>query len=64
MSFRDVYYCRGYFLNIYETKTEFNYKLGLWRAAVESIGFKLSRTKTEYVACRVVIKGKEVISIL
>ncbi|KAK9139509.1 hypothetical protein Scep_009190 [Stephania cephalantha] len=34
-----------------ETKDEVNRKLELWRNTLESKGFKLSRTKTEYVHC-------------
>ena len=34
-----------------ESRTGVNQKLELWRATLESKGFKLSRTKTEYMRC-------------
>ena len=35
-----------------ETKSGMNDKLELWRRTLETRGFRLSRNKTEYVACR------------
>ena len=34
-----------------ESRTEVNQKLKLWRETLESKGFRLSRTKTEYMRC-------------
>uniref|UniRef100_A0A0A9CRE5 Reverse transcriptase domain-containing protein n=1 Tax=Arundo donax TaxID=35708 RepID=A0A0A9CRE5_ARUDO len=34
-----------------ESQTRVNRKLELWRQTLESKGFKLSRTKTEYMRC-------------
>ena len=34
-----------------ETKSGVNAKLEVWREALESEGFKISRTKTEYIKC-------------
>ena len=34
-----------------ESRTGVNQKLGLWRETLESKGFRLSRTKTEYIRC-------------
>ena len=34
-----------------ESRTGVNRKLELWRCMLESKGFKLSRTKTEYMMC-------------
>ena len=34
-----------------ESRAEVNRKLELWRRMLESKGFKLSRTKTEYMMC-------------
>jgi len=35
-----------------ETRVEVNAKLELWRQTLESRGFRLSRTKTEYMECK------------
>jgi len=35
-----------------ETRAGVNKKLELWRQTLESRGFKLSRTKTEYMKCK------------
>jgi len=35
-----------------ETGPEVNAKLELWRQTLESRGFRLSRTKTEYMECK------------
>ncbi|XP_070014490.1 uncharacterized protein [Nicotiana sylvestris] len=35
-----------------ETRCGINWRLEVWRQALESKGFKLSRTKTEYVECK------------
>jgi len=35
-----------------ETRDRVNTKLELWRETLESRGFKLSRTKTEYIKCK------------
>jgi hypothetical protein len=34
-----------------ETRTDVNRKLELWRQTLKSNGFRLSRTKTEYMRC-------------
>jgi hypothetical protein len=34
-----------------DSRTRFNRKLELWRQILESKGFRLSRTKTEYMRC-------------
>jgi hypothetical protein len=34
-----------------ENRTEVNRKLKLWRQTLESKGFRVSRTKTEYMRC-------------
>ena len=34
-----------------ETKSGVNAKLDVWREVLESKGFKISRTKTEYIKC-------------
>ena len=34
-----------------ERRTGVNQKLELWRETLESKGFRLSRTKTEYIRC-------------
>ena len=34
-----------------ESRTGVNRKLELWRRTLESKGFRLSRTKTEYMMC-------------
>ena len=34
-----------------ESRTGVNSKLGLWRRTLESKGFRISRTKTEYMMC-------------
>jgi hypothetical protein len=34
-----------------DSRTGVNRKLDLWRITLESKGFKLSRTKTEYMRC-------------
>ena len=34
-----------------ESRAEVNRKLELWRRTLESKGFRLSRTKTEYMMC-------------
>jgi Reverse transcriptase (RNA-dependent DNA polymerase) len=34
-----------------ESRIEVNQKLELWRQTLESKGFRLSRTKTEYMRC-------------
>jgi hypothetical protein len=34
-----------------DSRTEVNRKLELWRHTLESKGFRLSRTKTEYMRC-------------
>ena len=34
-----------------ESRTGVNQKLELWRETLESKGFRLSRTKTEYMRC-------------
>ena len=34
-----------------ESRTRVNQKLEFWRETLESKGFKLSRTKTEYMRC-------------
>ena len=34
-----------------ESRTGMNQKLELWRETLESKGFRLSRTKTEYIRC-------------
>jgi hypothetical protein len=34
-----------------ESQEGVNRKLGLWRQALESKGFRISRTKTEYIRC-------------
>ena len=34
-----------------ESRVEVNRKLELWRCTLESKGFRLSRTKTEYMMC-------------
>ena len=34
-----------------ETKEEVNRKLEVWRQTLESGGLKISRSKTEYMAC-------------
>ena len=38
-------------LTLYYTMTFLNRKLELWRRTLESKGFRLSRTKTEYMRC-------------
>jgi hypothetical protein len=35
-----------------ESRIEVNQKLELWRQTLESKGFRLSRTKTEYMMCQ------------
>jgi len=35
-----------------ETKAGVNAKLELWRQTLETRGFRLSRTKTEYMECK------------
>jgi len=37
---------------VHETRAELNAKLKLWRQTLESRGFRLSRTKTEYMKCK------------
>ena len=37
-----------------ETKSGVNVKLDVWREVLESKGFKISRTKTEYIKCNLV----------
>ena len=34
-----------------ETKSRVTAKLDVWREVLESKGFKISRTKTEYIKC-------------
>jgi hypothetical protein len=36
---------------VYDSRTRVNRKLELWRQTLESKGFRLSRTKTEYMRC-------------
>ena len=38
-------------IQIDETKSGVNAKLDVWREVLESKGFRISRTKTEYVKC-------------
>jgi len=35
-----------------------NTKLGLWRSTLESKGFRLSRSKTEYLHCQFSVRGR------
>ena len=41
----------NYIILVAETKVEVNAKLELWREALESKGFKISRNKIEYMEC-------------
>ena len=43
-----------------ETRTKVNDRLEAWRHALESNGFKLSRTKTEYLECKFSVKRNEI----
>ncbi|XP_070028823.1 uncharacterized protein [Nicotiana sylvestris] len=43
-----------------ETRTGVNEKLEIWRQALESKGFKLSRTKMEYLECKFSAEQREV----
>ncbi|MCF8704115.1 hypothetical protein L3055_11315, partial [Corynebacterium sp. MC-02] len=42
-----------------ETRTKVNDRLEAWRHALESKGFKLSRTKTEYLECKFSVERDE-----
>ncbi|XP_070026694.1 uncharacterized protein [Nicotiana sylvestris] len=39
-------------VQIYETRGDVNGRLEVWRQALESKGFELNRTKTEYLECK------------
>ena len=36
---------------LWDSKDEINWKLDLWRMTLESKGFRISRSKTEYMYC-------------
>ena len=42
---------------INETRAGVNAKLELWKQTLESLGFRLSRTKIEYIECKFSKKG-------
>nr|XP_033513583.1 uncharacterized protein LOC117278248 [Nicotiana tomentosiformis] len=42
-----------------ETRSDVNERLMVWRQALESKGFKLSRTKTKYLECKFSAKTRE-----
>ena len=44
-------FCRRY-CAVDETREGINTKLEIWRKALESKGFRISRTKTEYMKCK------------
>jgi hypothetical protein len=44
---------------VYETRAGVNRKLELWKDALESKGFRISRTKTEYMMCNFSMTGHE-----
>lgn len=47
-----------------ETRVGFSYILELWREALESKSFKLSRTKAEYMECKFSIMKKKLITVV
>lgn len=52
----------GRYVLINDTRAVINYKLEPWRELLESRGFKLGKIKTEYMKCKFVVEGKEVIN--
>ncbi|XP_070040241.1 uncharacterized protein [Nicotiana tomentosiformis] len=43
-----------------ESRNSVNERLEVWRQALESKGFKLSRTETEYLECKFITEPREV----